>query len=298
MTGASSGIGAAALGHCMRRSTVYAAARRVDRMERSPALVSARGRRRPDDAAMCRSRHVVREAAARRARNTQATARTARRGRALAEGRRQFDVTVGAARRHSSWCRTCAPRQRTDRERVVDRREDLRADGQLLSRQQFALEGMSDSCGLELAPFGIEVVVIEPGSSRRNGARSPPRACSRSRGVGPTRSRPRGGELLRAMPRRGGHRHRGIAATIATAVRSRHPRCATSLAAARHRSCWRVGCFPIGLSTSAPILVPAGGLDAGSRGAPRTSHCVRLPCQRWETRRCAASRPGPPPSAH
>ncbi len=41
---------------------------------------------------------------------------------------------------------------------------------------KFAVEGFSDSLRIELAPFGIDVVIIEPGPIVPSGTRSPARA--------------------------------------------------------------------------------------------------------------------------
>ena len=44
---------------------------------------------------------------------------------------------------------------------------------------KFAVEGFSDSLRVELRPFGIDVVIIEPGPIRPSGTRSPARTSSR-----------------------------------------------------------------------------------------------------------------------
>ena len=52
---------------------------------------------------------------------------------------------------------------------------------------KFAVEGFSDSLRLELAPFGIDVVIIEPGPIRTEwGDISRDRACARPAAAGRT----------------------------------------------------------------------------------------------------------------
>ena len=56
---------------------------------------------------------------------------------------------------------------------------------------KFAVEGLSDSIRIELAPFGIHVVVIEPGAIRTEWGPIAARAtCSPPRVTARTRSRP------------------------------------------------------------------------------------------------------------
>ena len=112
---------------------------------------------------------------------------------------------------------------------------------------KFAVEGFSDSLRLELAPFGIDVVIIEPGPIRTEWNTRRARASSRSS---------RGGayeERALARPRRHGARRRS------DVVGSRHGRPqdrprrhrpsarapATRSGGAPARSCWPVGCFPM-----------------------------------------------------
>ena len=58
---------------------------------------------------------------------------------------------------------------------------------------KFAVEGFSDSLRIELAPFGIDVVIIEPGPIRhRVEHHLAATASSRPAAAAPTRSRPSG----------------------------------------------------------------------------------------------------------
>ena len=85
---------------------------------------------------------------------------------------------------------------------------------------KFAVEGFSDSLRLELAPYGIRVVIVEPGpirtewntisrehtwsSSRRYGVRGPGRGGARADGDGdgPMTQRP---DVVAQQDRQGGH---------------------------------------------------------------------------------------------
>ncbi|MCQ6553531.1 oxidoreductase [Streptomyces sp. C10-9-1] len=173
VTGASSGIGeAAALRLAARGFTVYGAARRVDRM----APLAARGVHVlamdvTDDASL---RAGVDRIAA-EAGGVDVLVNNAGYGSygavedvPLDEARRQFEVNVfGAAR----LTQLVLPGMRARRSgRVVN----ISSMGGRLAMPfggwyhatKFALEGLSDSLRAEVAPFGIDVVVIEPGGIR------------------------------------------------------------------------------------------------------------------------------------
>ena len=62
---------------------------------------------------------------------------------------------------------------------------------------KFALEGISDCLRLEVRPFGIDVVVIEPGGIEPSGAPSPPTSWK----VSATGATPTGPGRRRAMTR-------------------------------------------------------------------------------------------------
>jgi NAD(P)-dependent dehydrogenase (short-subunit alcohol dehydrogenase family) len=179
VTGASAGIGAAVVGRLLAGGwTVYAAARRADRM----APLARAGARLlaldvTDDAAMVAAvDRLLAETGGRLdalVNNAGYGAYGALEDVPLAEGRRQFEVNVfglarltqlvlPAMRRHVAGGR--------GRGRVVNVssiggriHEPM---GSWYHATKFAVEGLSDCLRMELAPFGIDVVVIQPGAVR------------------------------------------------------------------------------------------------------------------------------------
>ncbi|WP_432249714.1 oxidoreductase [Streptomyces sanyensis] len=173
VTGASSGIGeAAALRLAARGFTVYGAARRVDRMAPLAGQgVQVLAMDVTDDASL---RAGVDRISA-EAGGVDVLVNNAGYGSygavedvPLDEARRQFEVNVfGAAR----LTQLVLPGMRARRSgRVVN----ISSMGGKLAMPfggwyhatKFALEGLSDSLRAEVAPFGIDVVVIEPGGIR------------------------------------------------------------------------------------------------------------------------------------
>lgn len=173
ITGASSGIGEAtarrlaALGH-----TVYAAARRVDRMQ---ALRDAGLRVLPldvtDGASMTACVDTVLSEAGRidvLVNNAGYGSFGALEDVPLEEARRQFEVNVfGLAR----MIQLVLPAMRSQASGTI---VNISSIGGLVAEPlgswyhatKFAVEGLSDSLRLELEPFGIRVVIIEPGAIR------------------------------------------------------------------------------------------------------------------------------------
>jgi NAD(P)-dependent dehydrogenase (short-subunit alcohol dehydrogenase family) len=173
VTGASSGIGAAiATTLAANDWTVYAAARRVDRMEQLTAHgVIPMAMDVTDDPTMVAGvRRVIAEQE-----HLDALVNNAGYGAygsvehvPLDEARRQFEVNVfGMAR----LIQLVTPHMRS---RWAGRIVNISSIGGKLYEPlgawyhatKFAVEGLSDSLRIELRPFGIDVVIIEPGPIR------------------------------------------------------------------------------------------------------------------------------------
>jgi NAD(P)-dependent dehydrogenase (short-subunit alcohol dehydrogenase family) len=173
VTGASSGIGEATV-HALLGAgwRVYAGARRVERMQ---ALVEAGARVLALDVTQESSMRTLRDTVLAEAGRIDALVNNAGYGSygaieevPLQEGRRQFDVNVfGLAR----MVQLVLPAMREARRgRIVNIasiggkiHEPL---GGWYHATKFAVEGFSDCLRMELAPFGIDVVVVEPGAIR------------------------------------------------------------------------------------------------------------------------------------
>ena len=173
VTGASSGIGEAtalrlkALGY-----TVYAAARRVDRMRPlADAGVQVLAMDVTDDASM----QAGIEEIVRRSGRIDVLVNNAGYGSygavedvPLEEARAQFDVNVFGAVR---LIQLAVPHMRSQRSGTIVNITSMGGKihtplGAWYHGTKFALEGISDSLRLELQPFGIDVVIIEPGGIR------------------------------------------------------------------------------------------------------------------------------------
>jgi NADP-dependent 3-hydroxy acid dehydrogenase YdfG len=171
VTGASSGIGAAIVERLVREGwTVYAAARRADRLQ----ALSRTGARPlvldlTDGAAVERVIGGVLAADGRidaLINNAGYGAYGALEDISLSEGRRQFDVNVFALAHVTQQVLPTMRRQR--RGRIVNIssiggriHEPM---GSWYHATKFAVEGLSDCLRMELAPFGIDVVVVQPGA--------------------------------------------------------------------------------------------------------------------------------------
>ena len=117
------------------------------------------------------------------------------------EARRQFEVNVfGLAR----MCQLVTPAHASARRAAAGRIINISSIGGKFYEPlgawyhatKFAVEGFSDSLRLELAPFGIDVVIIEPAADPHRVERDLPRQTSRRpaarrrlRGDGRARSR-------------------------------------------------------------------------------------------------------------
>lgn len=171
VTGASSGIGEAAARRLHERGyVVYAAARRVERM----APLADAGIRTvrvdvTDDASLTA---LVSEIISARGRidvlvnNAGYGSLGALEDVPMAEARRQFDVNLfGLAR----LVQLVVPHMRLQHEGRIINMSSMGGRIHLplcgwYHATKFALEGFSDTLRMELAPFGIHVVVIEPGA--------------------------------------------------------------------------------------------------------------------------------------
>jgi NAD(P)-dependent dehydrogenase (short-subunit alcohol dehydrogenase family) len=146
----------------------------------------------------------------------------------LDEGRRQFEVNIfGLAR----LTQLVLPTMRARRAgRIVNVSSVSGKIGEPFGAwyhaSKHALEGLSDSLRMELRPFGIDVVIIEPGSTRTAWGAIARDSLTRHSGEGPYRDGARVHVQMMAsisegpLPRPPSE----VAATIVKAVRSRRPR--------------------------------------------------------------------------
>ena len=173
VTGASSGIGEATVRRLLADGyKVYAAARRVDRMSGlAEAGAQVLSLDLTDDASIVQAV----EAISRREGRLDALVNNAGYGSygaledvPLDEGRRQFEVNVfGLAR----LIQLCLPMMRAQRSGTIVNITSIGGKmhepmGSWYHATKFAVEGLSDCLRMELAPFGIDVVVVEPGGIR------------------------------------------------------------------------------------------------------------------------------------
>jgi NAD(P)-dependent dehydrogenase (short-subunit alcohol dehydrogenase family) len=170
VTGASAGIGDATVRSLLTTgTTVYAAARRVERM----APLAALGARVvaldvTDDEALIGAIDRIRDEAGRLdvlVNNAGYGSYGAIEDVPLTEARRQFEVNVFAAAR---LIQLALPMMRAQRSGTIVNVSSMGGKmyepfGGWYHATKFALEGLSDCLRLELAPFGVRVVIIEPG---------------------------------------------------------------------------------------------------------------------------------------
>ena len=170
VTGASAGIGESTAVHLVESGwTVYAVARRVERMERLAARgVTTLAMDVTDDASMVSGvRRVLDEQG-----RIDALVNNAGYGSygplevvPLDEARRQFEVNVfGLAR----LTQLVIPQMRRQQSGTIVNISSIGGKiyeplGAWYHATKFAVEGLSDSLRLELRPFGIDVVLVEPG---------------------------------------------------------------------------------------------------------------------------------------
>ncbi len=171
VTGASAGIGAAIARQLLADGyRVYAGARRVERMS---ALVAAGAGVLALDVTDDRSMQAAVETVIKEAGRIDVLVNNAGYGSygsleevPLEEGRRQFEVNVfGLAR----LTQLVLPAMREAKSGAIVNISSMGGKiyepfGSWYHASKFAVEGMSDCLRLELEPFGIRVIVIEPGA--------------------------------------------------------------------------------------------------------------------------------------
>ncbi len=173
VTGASSGIGEATVRQLIKQKfVVYAAARRIDRMA---SLASAGAKLLPldltDDASIVKAMETIKAESGRLdvlVNNAGYGSYGALEDVPLDEGRRQFEVNVfGLAR----LCQLALPMMRAQKGGKIVNVTSIGGKGgepfgAWYHATKFAVEGLSDCLRMELTPFGIDVIVIEPGAIR------------------------------------------------------------------------------------------------------------------------------------
>lgn len=171
VTGASSGIGEATALELRRRGlVVYGGARRVERMVGLRAQgVQTLALDVTDDGSVTDAVSMIEQEAGRLdvlVNNAGYGSYGAVEDVALEEGRKQFDVNVFGVMRLTQSVVPLMRRQGSGRIINVTSvgGKIYTPFGAWYHGTKFALEGMSDVLRLELAPFGIDVVVIEPGA--------------------------------------------------------------------------------------------------------------------------------------
>lgn len=232
VTGASSGIGAESAKHLAAAGfLVYAAARRTDRLGEL-----ASGSIRPltmdvtdDDSVTAGVQQVLAEAG-----RIDALVNNAGYGSygavedvPLDEARRQFEVNLFGLARLTQLVIPGLRQQGSGRIVNISSMGGRFAMpfGAWYHATKFAVEGFSDALRQELAPFGIQVVVIEPGGIKTEwGGISAASALERS-GEGPYAARvQRIARALAGSDRRFGSEPGVVAKAITTAVTARRPR--------------------------------------------------------------------------
>ncbi|WP_343518818.1 oxidoreductase [Sphingomonas sp.] len=173
VTGASSGIGDATVKRLIEDGwQVFAAARRLDRMEPLRRLGATLVHLDlTDDASIVAAVEAVRAAAGRLdllVNNAGYGSYGALEDVPMDEARRQIEVNlVGLAR----LCQLATPLMRAQRSGTIVNVTSIGGKagepfGAWYHATKFAVEGLSDCLRMELRPFGIRVVIIEPGAIR------------------------------------------------------------------------------------------------------------------------------------
>ncbi len=232
VTGASSGIGESIARRLLKDGfVVYAAARRLDRMT---GLARAGARLVPLDLTEDRSivaavRSVLDESGRLDAlvNNAGYGAYGALEEVPLEEGRRQFEVNLfGLAR----LIQLALPTLRAQGSGRIVNVTSIGGKihepmGSWYHATKFAVEGLSDCLRMELEPFGLDVVVVEPGAIRTEWSGIARRSLLETSGEGPYAEQARLAAALLAGADRGqGSPPEVVAEAVATALRARRPR--------------------------------------------------------------------------
>lgn len=233
VTGASSGIGeATALKLQVLGYTTYAAARRVQRMEHLiPLGIHPIAMDVTDEASM---QSAVSQIIAKEGRidvlvnNAGYGSYGALEDVPLSEARSQFEVNVFGATRLTQ---LVLPHMRQQRSGTIVNITSMGGKiytplGAWYHATKFALEAISDCLRMEVKPFGIDVVVIEPGSIRTEWGGI---AAEKVRAVsGPGPYAPQGNAMAEALSSESAQRRSSppelIARTIGRAVTAQRPR--------------------------------------------------------------------------
>jgi NAD(P)-dependent dehydrogenase (short-subunit alcohol dehydrogenase family) len=267
VTGASSGIGEATARRLADADyTVYAVARRLDRLQ---PLVSNGIRVAvadvTDDASLVSLVDAVMTETGRidvLVNNAGYGSYGALEDVPMAEGRRQFEVNVfGLAR----LIQLVLPHMRQRRDGCIVNISSIGGKiweplGSWYHATKFAVEGLSDSLRIELAPFGIKVVIIEPGSIRTEWGDIAAEGLEAVSGGGPYRDQVKAvSRALRAADHsRVASGPEVVAAAVVRAVQSSRPRTR----------------YPVGggarLMVTAQAVLPDRGFDRFIRLVHRT----------------------------
>lgn len=231
VTGASSGIGTAvALALLERGYTVYGAARRVERMD---VIVERGGRALPLDLTDERSVEACVAAVLEREGRIDVLVNNAGYGSygaieevPLAEARRQFEVNLFGLARLTQLVLPAMRRQGAGHVFNVSSigGKIFTPMGGWYHATKHALEGWSDALRMEVAPFGIHVVIIEPGAVATEWGGVAIDSMLATSGHGPYQAQAQG--LARTMRRAdgAGAPPRVVADAILRALSARRPR--------------------------------------------------------------------------
>jgi NAD(P)-dependent dehydrogenase (short-subunit alcohol dehydrogenase family) len=232
VTGASSGIGEAVVRRLLADGcAVYAAARRLERM----APLEAAGARLvgldlTDEASISAAVETIRREAGRLdvlVNNAGYGDYGALEDMPVEAGRRQFEVNLFGLARLVQLVLPTMRAQGSGRIVNVSSMGGVIWEpfGTWYHATKFALEGFSDCLRLELKPFGIDVVVIQPGAIRTEWAGIAREGLLRHSGEGPyAATARRHARMLKSGSSSFASPPEVVAETIARAVRARRPR--------------------------------------------------------------------------
>jgi NAD(P)-dependent dehydrogenase (short-subunit alcohol dehydrogenase family) len=233
VTGASSGIGEATARTLLALGfTVYAGARQVERMAELQSLgIHAVSLDLTDDASMVAAIDRIMGETGRidaLVNNAGYGAYGAMEDVSSAEARRQFDVNLFGLARLTQLVLPGMRRRRSGR--IVNMASVgghiYGPMGAWYHATKFAVEGFSDALRLELAPFGIQVVIIEPGEIRTAWGGIAADSLRETSGSGPYAEQARtvAAVLERSLGSGTGSPPEIVAAAIGKALTARRPR--------------------------------------------------------------------------